>query len=204
MLQTSSRQTFVVLALILSALGCNQNVASDIQIEKLPDVRPTLPEVPRIPPPAFPEKHPDGAYSVYGLRRKMGITLDTDVSVAGYIVNVYRRPECPEGRTCPPGLAPNIYIADSRTEQDTSKWLQVAGYAENQDQVDEARELAARGRYTPPEPESGLLPIPTDFDQGAKVKITGRFTRVSGAGFRSSEGLMEYRSHERLEAPPAQ
>ena len=78
----------------------------------------------------------------------------------------------------------------------------VVGYAENQAQIDEAVELAQRGRYVPPDPASGILPIPTDFAVGAKVKATGRFTRISGAGFNSSEGLLEYRGHQILEPPP--
>ena len=89
-----------------------------------------------------------------------------------------------------------------REPGDDEQRIMLAGYAENQTQIDEAVELAERGRYEPPDPESGILPIPTDFAVGARVKVTGQFTRISGAGFNVSNGMLEYRGHERLEPPP--
>ncbi len=77
--------------------------------------------------------------------------------------------------------------------------MMVVSYAENQTQIDEAVELAERGRYEPPDPESGLLPIPTDFHVGNKVRVEGRFARVAGSGFNSSDGLIDYRAHTTLE-----
>ena len=53
------------------------------------------------------------------------------------------------------------------------------------------------------DPESGMLPVPTDFLIGAKVKVSGRFARISGTGFNISNGLLEYRGHETLEPAPA-
>lgn len=194
---------------ILAAIGmcialpaCGESAASDLTIERLPDVNPSLPTVPTIPPPPYDVEYADSSFSVYGVRRRMATTMGTDVAVTGYIVEIYVPPECPEGRTCDAAAAPHLWLADRRDPPEGEDRLMLAGYAENQTQIDEAVELASRGRYEPPDPESGILPIPTDFAVGAKVKIHGRFTRVSGAGFNVSNGMLDYRGHEVLEPPP--
>ena len=196
------RSAFVLLAAAGVLAACGEKPASDLTIERLPDVSPSLPEVPTLPPPPHEVRYPDESYSVYGVRRRSATTMDTELAVTGYIVQIYQPPECPEGRTCDPPAAPHMWIADTRTVEEDGDRLMVAGYAENQAQIDEAVEQASRGRYTPPDPESGMLPIPVDFAVGAKVKVQGRFTRMSGAGFNVSNGMMEYRGHELLEPPP--
>jgi hypothetical protein len=185
-------------------VACEGGPAPDLVIEPLPEVSPTLPAVPTLPPPPYPIQYPDTSYSVYGVRRREATTMDHDQTITGYIVEIYLPPECPEGRTCPPPAAPHLWIADARDVPADGQRLMLVGYAENQAAIDEAIENARRGREQPPESESGIIPIPTDFVVGNKVKVTGRFARVSGAGFNNSEGLLEYRSHETLEAvtPP--
>jgi len=195
-------RVFCVFALIGALGGCGEQAAADLTIERLPDVNPSLPSVPDLPPPPYDVEYADGSFSVYGLRRRGATTMGTDVSVTGYIVEIYIPPECPEGRTCDPAAAPHLWIGDARDVTDQGDRLMLAGYAENQIQIDEAVELAERGRYEPPDPESGILPIPTNFAVGAKVKLTGRFTRISGAGFNVSNGMLDYRGHELLEPPP--
>ncbi|NOY94073.1 MAG: hypothetical protein GXP55_23055 [Deltaproteobacteria bacterium] len=190
--------TLVLLALV--GAGCGDKADPDLQVERLPDVHPNLPSVPTLPEPPFPTTYQDSSYSIYGLRHRIRNTMGTDVTVTGYIVDIYVPPECPRGQVCPRPAAPHLYIADTATETDHHNSLMVVGYAENQEQIDEAVDLASRGRYEPPDPESGILPIPTDFAQGNKVKFSGKFARVSGSGFNNSEGLIEYRSHETLEA----
>ncbi|MCC7540748.1 MAG: hypothetical protein IT379_31315 [Deltaproteobacteria bacterium] len=204
----------LVIALALPAglaVGCSGGqdgaVNPIVEAEVLPEVRPNLPEVPTLPPPPHPTQYPDQSYSIYGLRKRMQRTVDTEVPVTGYIVDIYRPPECPEGRTCPPARMPHIWIADTRGEQDANKRMRVAGYAENQQMIDQAIEDARRGE-TPTVHEGGPPPIPTDFAVGAKVRITGQFVRVSGTGFADSQGMLDYRSHTVLEpgeapaAPP--
>ncbi|MCC6874611.1 MAG: hypothetical protein IT378_09930 [Sandaracinaceae bacterium] len=190
-------------ALLGTLMGCDgEQAASDLTIERLPDVNPSLPEVPTLPPPPHEVQYSDGSYSVYGVRRRAATTMDTEVAVTGYIVEVYVPPVCPEGRTCDPPAAPHMWIADARDAGENDDRLMVAGYAENQTQIDEAVELARRGRYEPPDPETGMLPIPTDFGVGAKVRVQGRFTRVSTAGFNVSTGMLEYRGHATQEPAP--
>jgi len=189
-------------------LACGDDEATGITVERLPDVRPNLPEVPTIPPPPHPVQYPDNSYSVYGVRHRVRNTLDTEVTVTGYIVEIYRAPECPEGERCPTPVAPHMWVADTANETDAGKRLTVVGYAENQAQIDEAIEQHENGTYEPPDPELGILPVPFDFAVGAKVKVTGRFARLSGAGFNISDGLLDYNAHQIVEpapgAPPAE
>lgn len=191
-------------ALVLALFGCDQ-AQSDLNVERLPAVQPSLPSVPTLPPPPHPTTHPDGSYSIWGARSRLRQTLNQEIAISGYIVDIYQPPTC-DRRT--PGcriLAPHLWISDTRlpadqVETQRGKQLMVVGYAENQEQINEAVEQARRGRYTPPDPESGMLPIPTDFAVGNKVKITGRFALVSTSGFNNSDGLLEYRGHQTQEA----
>src|SRR5688500_16980437 len=178
------RGVAVAVLLVLTGMfagACGGDPEPNIPVERLPDVRPNLPEVPTIPPPPHPVQYPDSTYSVYGIRRRMAQTLNTEASITGYIVEIYIPPECPEGRTCPPAAAPHMWIADVRGEADDGKRLMVVGYAENQAQIDEAIDLARRGRTPELDPENPTIPIPVDFVVGAKIKATGRFARISGA-----------------------
>ncbi|MEM9194868.1 MAG: hypothetical protein AAGF12_37160 [Myxococcota bacterium] len=186
---------------VLAVAGCGAEPAADITVERLPEVRPNLPQVPTLPPPPHPVTYGDSSYSVYGLRARLRNTIDNEHGVTGYIVEIYTPPECPEGERCPLPAAPHMWIADTPNETEQGNRLTVVGYADNQAMIDEAIELHERGRYEPPAPETGLLPIPVDFAVGAKIKLNGRFTRVSGSGFNISDGLLEYRGHEIVEPP---
>jgi len=205
-----SRTLVTTLALALLTGGaCESTPETDLDVERLPDVTPDLPPVPTIPPPPHPTTYGDGSYSVYGVRSRLRNTINTEVEITGYLIDQYLPPEgCDENPTCRPA-APHLWLADTNElvgadaealRRARGDMLMVVGYAENQEQIDEAVELAERGRYEPPDPESGLLPIPTDFHNGNKVKVTGRFTRISATGFNNSEGLLEYRGHETLES----
>ena len=75
-----------------------------------------------------------------------------------------------------------------RTEQ-----LIVVGYADNQDQLDRAR----RGRKTTT--IAGAVVVPKDLKVGNKIRAKGQFTLISSGGFNTSNGLLEYTSHETLD-----
>jgi hypothetical protein len=188
---------------VLSA--CEQAAAAKVPVEKLPDVKPSLPPVPTIPPPKQPVQYSDQSYSVEGLRKVKNRTLNSEVNVTAYIAKVFTPPECPPNTKCPLPSAPHIWLADSKGETDSTKLLLVAGYAENQKSIDEAMKDAKRGKKAavPPE-DTGLIPIPVDLFQDAKIKIKGRFSFMSGAGFSSSAGVLDYLGHEILEpgTPP--
>jgi hypothetical protein len=186
------------------SLGCEgAGSAASVQVEKLPDIKPSLPSVPKLPPPPHPIQHPDNTYSLFGLRKRMRNTMDTEVELTGYVVETYVPPECPKGKTCPQARAPHVFLADTATETDPNKRIMLVGYAENQKAIDEAIAAVKKGKYEAPDPESGLLPIPTDLFPGAKVKVKAQFSRISGSGFAQSDGLLDYRGHTTLEPPPA-
>jgi hypothetical protein len=195
----------IVVALISfsAVFGCDKSAETgNLKVEKLPEVRPNLPAVPTLPPAPYPLQYTDKSYSVYGLRKKSRDTMDKDVSVTGFIVEVYRAPKCEKDKPCPRAIAPHVWISDVSKETDAAKRLSIVGYADNQDKVDEAVAKAKHGAYKPPPDETGLPPIPTDFDVGAKIRVRGHFTRLSGTGFNQSDGLLEYQGHETLEKAP--
>jgi hypothetical protein len=190
-----------VIASLPTLTACEQTAAAKIPVEKLPDVKPTVPPVPTIPPAPFPVQFSDQSYSVYGLRRALRRTINTEVNVTGYIAKVFVPPECPPKEKCPLPPAPHFWVADTKTEADPGKLVLVGGYAENQKAIDDAIKEAKKGKgaaAAPPE-DTGLMPIPTDLYPGAKIKLKGRFAYMSGAGFQSSEGVMDYGGHETLE-----
>ncbi len=187
--------------------GCDKQAEAKVNVEKLPDIKPSLPAVPTLPPPPFPTQYSDQSYSIFGLRRMLRKTIDSDVVVTGYIAKVYVPPECPPKQKCPVPPAPHIWLADTAGEQDESKLLILAGYAENQISIDEAIEASKKGKKPTEEElkeqaDTGLLPIPIDFFTGAKIKVTARFAYIGGSGFQSSEGVLDYRGHETLEPAP--
>jgi hypothetical protein len=201
----------IVCALALLGLvpvqACDKPGEAKVQVEKLPEVKPSLPAVPTLPPPPHPTQYSDQSYSVYGLRRQLRKTIDTDVNVTGYIAKVFVPPECPPKQQCPLPPAPHMWLADVQGEADDSKLLLVAGYAENQAAIDDAIKAAKKGKKPTEEElkeqqDMGILPIPIDFFTGAKVKVKGRFAYVSGSGFQSSEGVLGYGGHETLEPAP--
>jgi hypothetical protein len=180
--------------------GCEQKAEAKVQVEKLPEVKASLPPVPTIPPAPYPVQYSDQSYSVYGLRRALRRTINTELNVTAYIAKVFVPPECPPKEKCALPAAPHIWLADSKTEADSSKLVIVAGYAENQKAIDDAIKEAKKPKKAAAAPEdTGLLPIPIDFYPGAKIKLKGRFTFMSGAGFQSSEGVLDYLGHEILE-----
>jgi hypothetical protein len=187
--------------------GCDKVAEAKVPVEKLPAVQASLPPVPTLPPPPYPTQYADQSYSVYGLRRALRKTIDQDVTVTGYIAKVFVPPECPPKTKCPLPAAPHIWVADTASETDDSKLLIVAGYAENQKAIDDAIKEAKSGKKkdekaAKEKEEAGLLPVPIDFFAGAKLKVKGRFAFISGSGFQSSEGVMNYNGHETLEPAP--
>ncbi len=189
-----------LLAAMLSPACDKPSGGAAVEVEKLPDIKPDLPAVPTLPPPPHPIQYGDGSYSLFGLRKRMKTTMDTDVDVTAYVVETYKAPECPEGKQCPQARAPHVYLADAKSDEGDKRIL-LAGYAENQKAIDEALLAKKKGKYKPPPAESGVLPVPTDLFPGAKVKVKARFTRVSGAGFAQSDGLLDYRGHVAIEPP---
>ncbi len=192
-----ARPIGLILAGVLLSAGCEQiTSASDAEAEgaQLPEIVPDLPKVPTLPPPPFPTTYEDESYSVYGLRQRPAKVLDTDLSVTGYIMEIYEPPTCKKRKNeeCPKVAAPHMFIADTADQTDRAEQLLIVGYADNQEQLARAR----RGRKTTT--ISGAVVVPRDLVVGNKVRAKGHFTLMSSGGFSTSNGLLEYASHETL------
>ena len=191
----------LILAGVLLSAGCEQVTSAsepEAEAEQLPEIVPDLPEVPTLPPPPFPTTYEDESYSVYGLRSRLTKVLDSELSVTGYIVDIYEPPACTKKKKdeCPKVAMPHMFIADTADQTDRSEQLIVVGYADNQEQLARAR----RGRKTTT--IAGGVVVPRDLKIGNKVRVKGYFTLMSSGGFNTSNGLVEYATHETLAAEP--
>lgn len=187
----------LILAGVLLSAGCEQITSAsepEAEAEQLPEIVPNLPEVPTLPPPPFPTTYEDESYSVWGLRQRPIKLLDTDLAVTGFIMEIYEPPACKERKKeeCPKVAAPHMFIADTADQTDRSEQLLVVGYADNKEQLLRAR----RGRKTTT--IAGDVVVPKDLAVGNKVRVKGHFSLISSGGFNTSNGLVEYASHETL------
>ena len=97
---------------------------------------------------------------------------------------------------------PHLFLADEVDEKLDKRLLRLVGYAQSFKEMEEEQERSAGGEKPRELPEGVYLPpVVWDWRQGHKYKITGRFTRQSGAGFMATDGLIEYASHECLDCP---
>ena len=74
----------------------------------------------------------------------------------------------------------------------------MVGYADNNEQLERAR----RGRKTTT--ISGGVVVPKDLAIGQKIRAKGYFTLISSGGFNTSNGLLEYATHDTIEQAPAE
>ncbi|MGB9339529.1 MAG: hypothetical protein WCB63_09835 [Polyangiales bacterium] len=187
----------LIVAGVLLSAGCEQITSAsepEAEAEQLPKIVPNLPEVPTLPPAPFPTTYEDESYSVYGLRQRPTKLLDMDLGVTGFIIEIYEPPACKmrKKEQCPKVAAPHMFIADTADQTDRAEQLLVVGYADNQEQLQRAR----RGRKTTT--IAGDVVVPKDLAVGNKVRVKGHFTLISSGGFNTSNGLLEYASHETL------
>ena len=120
------------------------------------------------------------------------------------VVEQYKPPECPKNVNCPPPERPHLWIVDDLGEKDKANWLLVVGYAQSQQDMDEARENAEKGKAPEVPEEEGefVQPVVYDWQNGQKYTIKGHFTRASMAGFLRTDGILEYLEHKCLNCPP--
>jgi hypothetical protein len=192
-----------VLAVFLAVAicGCDEEAVQKVKVEEVEAYTPNLPAVPSIPKPSVAETFSDGSYSVYGLRKNVRKTMDTQVTVTAYIAKIYEKPQCPEGKTCHT-LMPHLFLADERDEKLEKRQLRLVGYAQSFKDMEEEREADEKGEEEEEMPEGVYLPpVVWDWRLGHKYKITGHFSRQSGSGFMATDGLLEYESHECLDCP---
>ena len=161
--------TRILVVLAIAAAGCSNSgsgavLASESEATALPPIKVDLP-----PPPSFaasdiPEKHPDGAMTVRGVRKNRATTLNNKVKVKGYLLEVYQCPVCPKGQTCKLCDQPHFFLGD-KPDTKKEKALMVVDY---------------------------LMPKqkPPALTVGKQYDIDGTFSINSPTGFGSSEGLL--------------
>lgn len=199
------KRTICVLAIVFSAglaFGCKESqTGKKVVVEEVKAPKPALPQVPSIPKPTAPETYSDGTYSVYGLRKNIVKTIETQVTLTAYIVEVYQKPVCAEGVTCHV-LMPHLWLADEPGEKLDRRRMRLVGYAKSFKEMEDQKEKDEKGIEDEPLPDGVYLPpVIWDWREGHKYKITGNFTRQSGEGFMTTDGLMEYSAHECLDCP---
>ena len=174
---------FLVLALVTA--GCSSSETGSViggeaqpQQVKLPPIKVTLP-----PPPSFqkdhaPESYPDGSYSVHGIRKSMKDTVNKQVRVKGFLIEVYECPECPKDTECPTCRKPHFYVSD-RANGPKEKALMV---------VDYPKEIPGSTKKM-------------EFSVGAQYYVTGTVAKTSSTGFSSSDGLLVFAEAKLVSAP---
>ncbi len=188
---------------VVIAAGCDQ-ARQPVVEQELPEIRPNLPPIPKVPPPRFKIQYQDGTYSVYGLRKRIRQTIEEEVRIQGIVAKIFEPDPCPEGTTCALPPMPHLWLGDEAEETSPFKLIRLVGYAQSQHEMDDAREEAeklAKRNKTPEPPPPGLPPLVWDWQLGKRYEIKGRFTRTSGTGFAEPEGLLEYMEHRCLDCP---
>ena len=167
----SINRLFAILILCLPLAACD-TPTSGAQTQ-LPQIKVKLP-----PPPTFekkhaPEKYADGTFSVYGVRENIKDTLNKEVRVRGFIIEVYQCPPCPKGKECPECDKTHFWLSD-RANGPKDKALMVVDYPKKD-----------------PKTRKKLK-----FLTGVQYYVGGQFSKRSVSGFSSSEGLVVYNSAE--------
>jgi hypothetical protein len=137
--------------------------------QPMPKIKVDLPPSPEFKQSDVPEKHPDGTWSVHGLRRKLEKNLEQDVEVKGYLVAAYvcppERANCKKGQVCKPCDQPHFFVGDKKDTKKERSML-VANY--------------------PIKPKPPKLP-----EIGTELVVKGKFKREAG-GFAASDGLLDH------------
>ena len=181
--------------LILSACD-DEEGGGAVQVEQIDGYKANLPPIPKIPRPNVPETYDDGSYSVYGLRKNLVKTMDTEITVTAFISSKYEKPVCPEGKTCHT-LMPHLFLADDPAEAIEKRTLKMVGYAQSFKEMED-QELLDKGEEREVElaEDQFLKEVIWDWRKGNKYKVTGFFTREAGSGFKATDGLLEYISRK--------
>jgi hypothetical protein len=134
----------------------------------LPPIKVDLP-----PPPSFaasdiPEKNPDGTWTVRGVRKKKAETLNKEVKVKAYLLEVYQCPKCPKGQTCKLCDQPHFFMGD-KPDTKKEKALMVVDYLS-------------------PKQKPPALTVGKQYD------VSGTFAINSPTGFGASDGLIIFDS----------
>ena len=174
-------------AAVLGAAGCQSSNASgasmgpEPEAQALPPIKVDLPSPPSFAASDIPEKFPDGAYTIRGLRKNKtticekaapgqpapeGCLLNKDIKLRAFLLEVYQCPVCPKGQTCKLCDQPHFFLGD-KADTKKEKAMMV---------VD----------YLMPKQKPPILTVGKQYD------IDGTFSINSPTGFGSSDGLLVF------------
>ena len=159
-----------------------------------PKVKVELPPPPNFDEAKVEEKYPDGSWSIYGLRAKLDDNVKDgdagkEITVKGYVQEIYVPPECPEGEICPPGKQPHFWITDKPDQQGKKRAMMVVNY-----------------RFSIPEWDAKRWKGQPEviIEKGKRYTIKGMFKRFSDTGFADARGLFEFRAYKPLDPESGQ
>jgi hypothetical protein len=173
----------VVLALALSLCGCSSSEGGariggdEPEQVQLPQIKVNLPPAPSFQKEHAPERYTDSSYSVYGVRKSSSTTLNKEVRVKGYLIELYECPPCPKGAECKKCDKPHFFLAD-RSNGPKEEALMVT------DLPKEDKETKKK----------------IVFEVHSQYYVVGTFAKSSPAGFSNSDGLLIYKESKRVGA----
>jgi hypothetical protein len=167
-------RTTLPIALLGAAIfagGCSGNssgasMGPEPEATALPPIKVDLPSPPSFAASDIPLKNPDGTYTIHGLRKNRVETLNKEVKLKAFLLEVYVCPVCPKGQTCKLCDQPHFWMGD-KADTKKEKALMVVDY---------------------------LMPKqkPPALTVGKQYDIDGTFAINSPTGFGSSEGLLVF------------
>ncbi|WP_266219911.1 hypothetical protein [Paraliomyxa miuraensis] len=153
-----------------------------------PPVQVSLPPPPNFDEGKAPEQWEDGAWSIWGLRRDVDKQVaegdaGTEITLKGWVQEIYVPPECPEGG-CPPPKQPHVWITDQEGVEGKKRAMMVVNY-----------------RFTIPEWQAKDWKDQPDviLEKGKRYTFKGVFKQFSDTGFASDHGLLEFKAYKPLD-----
>lgn len=169
-------------SLTLAACDKSEKKAAPEGANAAPVPAVSLPASPNFQAARVQEKWEDGSYSIYGLRANIDDRVKegdagTEVTVKGFVQEVYVPKECPEGEFCAPGKQPHFWITDKADQKGRKRAMMVVNYSFKIPDYDKRR-----WRRVPR----------IQIEPGKRYTIKGKFKRFSDTGFAHDNGLMEF------------
>jgi hypothetical protein len=185
-------------AFALAAPACDKEEAPPAQKSDEDEAADSNIQVQLPPSPDFeegkaPEQWEDAAYSIWGLRRDVDKHVKegesgTEITVKGWVQEVYVAPECPEGG-CPLPKQPHIWITDHQDSKGKKRAMMVVNY-----------------RFVIPEWDAKRWKDQPDvvFTEGKRYTIKGKFKQFSDTGFAFDRGLLEFIAYKPIDPETGQ
>lgn len=149
-----------------------------------------LPTAPKLPNAGAGARYDDGAWTIAGIRDELDEQVrkgdaGEEITLRGWVSQIYMPPSCPEGQVCPPAKQPHLWLTDFEGERGLRRALLVVNYA-----------------FTIPEWEASLWKDAPQvvLEVGRQYTLRGKVRRFSDSGFAHSDGLLEFVAYRPSEA----